>query len=328
MSATTATEQSQVAIVAASTAPASALIVTICTILATLMQSLDSTIANVALPYMQGTMSASQEEINWVLTSYIVAAAIMTAPTGFLAVALRPHAIVRDRRRRLHHRLRAVRPGGIARPDRPVPHPAGRVRRRAGAAVAIGDVRTLPAGAARQGDGPVDHGRDDGPDLRPDPRRLADRQLQLALGLLHQRPVRHRHRDRPADLPEGEPAQRQRQARLDRLRRAQPGDRLVPDDARPRRDAGLVQLARDHHRGLHRRHRILRLPGAVLPGATAVPVAEIVRRPEFYRRRLPLRDHGPDHVRVAGAAGALSADADELPRRDSPASRWHRAARA
>lgn len=60
-------------------------IVTICTIMATLMQSLDSTIANVALPYMQGTMSASQEEINWVLTSYIVAAAIMTAPTGFLA---------------------------------------------------------------------------------------------------------------------------------------------------------------------------------------------------------------------------------------------------
>jgi DHA2 family multidrug resistance protein len=60
-------------------------LVTICTILATLMQSLDSTIANVALPYMQGTMSASQEEINWVLTSYIVAAAIMTAPTGFLA---------------------------------------------------------------------------------------------------------------------------------------------------------------------------------------------------------------------------------------------------
>jgi DHA2 family multidrug resistance protein len=61
------------------------LIITVCTIMATLMQSLDSTIANVALPYMQGTMSASQEEINWVLTSYIVAAAIMTTPTGFLA---------------------------------------------------------------------------------------------------------------------------------------------------------------------------------------------------------------------------------------------------
>ncbi len=61
------------------------LLITICTVLATLMQSLDSTIANVALPYMQGTMSASQDEINWVLTSYIVAAAIMTTPTGFLA---------------------------------------------------------------------------------------------------------------------------------------------------------------------------------------------------------------------------------------------------
>jgi len=60
-------------------------LVTACAILATLMQSLDSTIANVALPYMQGTMSASQDEINWVLTSYIVAAAIMTAPVGFLA---------------------------------------------------------------------------------------------------------------------------------------------------------------------------------------------------------------------------------------------------
>lgn len=61
------------------------LVITVCTVMATLMQSLDSTIANVALPYMQGTMSASEDEINWVLTSYIVAAAIMTAPTGFLA---------------------------------------------------------------------------------------------------------------------------------------------------------------------------------------------------------------------------------------------------
>jgi DHA2 family multidrug resistance protein len=69
----------------AALSPTNRLIITICTIMATLMQSLDSTIANVALPYMQGTMSASQEEINWVLTSYIVAAAIMTTPTGFLA---------------------------------------------------------------------------------------------------------------------------------------------------------------------------------------------------------------------------------------------------
>jgi len=59
--------------------------ISLCLILATLMQALDTTIANVSLPYMQGNMSASYEEIEWVLTSYIVAAAIMTPPTGFLA---------------------------------------------------------------------------------------------------------------------------------------------------------------------------------------------------------------------------------------------------
>src|SRR5882757_6227804 len=59
--------------------------ITVCVILATLMQALDTTIANVALPHIQGSVSASQEQIAWVLTSYIVAAAIMTPPTGFLA---------------------------------------------------------------------------------------------------------------------------------------------------------------------------------------------------------------------------------------------------
>src|ERR1700709_1638802 len=59
--------------------------VTICALTATIMQALDTTIANVALPYMQGSLSASQDQINWVLTSYIVAAAIMTAPVGWVA---------------------------------------------------------------------------------------------------------------------------------------------------------------------------------------------------------------------------------------------------
>jgi DHA2 family multidrug resistance protein len=64
---------------------ASLVLVTLCAIAGTIMQALDSTIANVALPYMQGSMAASQDEINWVLTSYIVATAIMTAPVGFLS---------------------------------------------------------------------------------------------------------------------------------------------------------------------------------------------------------------------------------------------------
>ena len=56
--------------------------------LATLMQALDTTIANVALPDMQGSLSATQDQIAWVLTSYIVAAAILTPVTGWLASAL------------------------------------------------------------------------------------------------------------------------------------------------------------------------------------------------------------------------------------------------
>jgi DHA2 family multidrug resistance protein len=60
-------------------------LITFCVVLATIMQALDTTIANVALPYIQGSVSATQDQINWVLTSYIVAAAIMTPPTGFLA---------------------------------------------------------------------------------------------------------------------------------------------------------------------------------------------------------------------------------------------------
>jgi DHA2 family multidrug resistance protein len=59
--------------------------ITVCVILATIMQALDTTIANIALPHIQGSVSASQDQINWVLTSYIVAAAIMTPLTGFLA---------------------------------------------------------------------------------------------------------------------------------------------------------------------------------------------------------------------------------------------------
>jgi DHA2 family multidrug resistance protein len=53
--------------------------------LATLMNTLDSTIANVALPHMQGSVSASQDEITWVLTSYIIAAAVMTPLSGWLS---------------------------------------------------------------------------------------------------------------------------------------------------------------------------------------------------------------------------------------------------
>jgi len=60
--------------------------ITVGLMLATVMNSLDSTIANVALPHMQGSFSASQDQMTWVLTSYIVATAIMTPLSGWLSV--------------------------------------------------------------------------------------------------------------------------------------------------------------------------------------------------------------------------------------------------
>ncbi|MFL5295257.1 MAG: DHA2 family efflux MFS transporter permease subunit [Phenylobacterium sp.] len=53
--------------------------------LATLMYTVDSTVANVALPHIQGSVSAAQDEITWVLTSYIVATAVMTPLSGWLS---------------------------------------------------------------------------------------------------------------------------------------------------------------------------------------------------------------------------------------------------
>ena len=127
---------------------------------ATIMQALDTTIANVALPYMQGSLSASLDQISWVLTSYIVAAAIMTAPVGWLA----------DRFGR--KKLFIVCVGGFTVASLlcalaqnieqmvAVPPDAGHVRRRAGAAVAVRDARRLPDRAARAGDGDLGHRRD------------------------------------------------------------------------------------------------------------------------------------------------------------------------
>ncbi|MGE3308196.1 MAG: DHA2 family efflux MFS transporter permease subunit [Rhizobiaceae bacterium] len=60
-------------------------LITVSIMLGTIMQVLDTTIANVALPAMTGDLGASQDTINWVLTSYIVAAAIMTPVTGWLS---------------------------------------------------------------------------------------------------------------------------------------------------------------------------------------------------------------------------------------------------
>lgn len=61
------------------------LLVAIGVMLASLLQILDTTIANVAIPHMQSTLGATPDEISWVLTSYIVAVAVAMPITGWLA---------------------------------------------------------------------------------------------------------------------------------------------------------------------------------------------------------------------------------------------------
>ncbi len=53
--------------------------------LATFMEVLDTSVANVALPYMAGNLSATQDESTWVLTSYLVSNAIVLPMTGWLS---------------------------------------------------------------------------------------------------------------------------------------------------------------------------------------------------------------------------------------------------
>lgn len=60
-------------------------LVTVSVTLATILQAVDTTIANVALPHIGGNLSASRSQMDWVLTSYILAAAIMTPLSGWLA---------------------------------------------------------------------------------------------------------------------------------------------------------------------------------------------------------------------------------------------------
>src|SRR3984885_11841109 len=60
-------------------------LITISVMVASIMQALDATIANVALPRIRGSLSATQDQMTWVLTSYIIAAAIMMPLSGWLA---------------------------------------------------------------------------------------------------------------------------------------------------------------------------------------------------------------------------------------------------
>ncbi len=65
--------------------PLKRILITIAVMSATLLQVLDMTIVNVALPHMQGSLAATPDQITWVLTSYLVASAIFMPLTGYFS---------------------------------------------------------------------------------------------------------------------------------------------------------------------------------------------------------------------------------------------------
>ncbi len=60
------------------------------------MEVLDTTIANVALPYIAGGMGVSEDEASWVVTTYLVANAIILTASSFLARNARPQDLLPD----------------------------------------------------------------------------------------------------------------------------------------------------------------------------------------------------------------------------------------
>ena len=189
--------------------------ITISIMLANIMQGVDNTILNVALPHIQGSLSASQDQIAWALTSYIVCAAIMMPLTGWLAgrFGIKYIFLVSV----IGFTIASALCGAATSLEQLVLFRAlaGRLRGRADPAVAGDAVADQPAGAARPGDGGVRHRHDHRADHGAGARRLADRGLQLALDLLHQpagrRAVHARH-------PGLHPPDPQRASRAVRLR--------------------------------------------------------------------------------------------------------------
>ena len=175
--------------------------VTATLVLASMIYSIDWTIAAVALPHMQGTFSATQDQVSWVLTSYIVASAVMLPATGWLAARLG--------RRRLF--LAAV--GGFTvfslfcgMADSLPAEVLLRIGQGACGAFLIPLSQAImldayPPRGARQGDGVLGHGRGARAGDRADARRLPDRRAVLALGVLHQPPGRLARAARRPRLP-------------------------------------------------------------------------------------------------------------------------------
>ena len=155
--------------------------------IATFMEVLDTSIANVALSHIAGALAANADESTWVLTSYLVASAVILPISAWLSGVIGAKTLLHAVRRAVHREFLSVwdrpQPGIFDR----IPGAAGPRRRRHGAERAIDAGRHLSARKARPSLRALRRRGDRCADDRTDPRRLHYRQLVVALDLLHQR---------------------------------------------------------------------------------------------------------------------------------------------
>src|SRR5215470_1377061 len=114
------------------------------------MEVLDTTIANVVLPYIAGGLGVSTDEASWVVTTYLVANAVSLTARSFLARLLGRKRLS-DLPGALHRKLAVLWICLESRRAAAVPHRAGPWRRRHGATRAVDPGRFLSAGKARPG---------------------------------------------------------------------------------------------------------------------------------------------------------------------------------
>ena len=168
-------------------------IIAVSVMFATFMEVLDTTVVNVSLPHIAGSLSATVDEATWALTSYLVANAIILPMTGWLARLLRPQAPADGRGHRASRSASFL--CGLA-PTLPMLIFFRIIQGATG-----GALQPLSQAVLLEAFPPQDRGKAMAfwglgivvaPMLGPGARRLAHRQLQLALGLLHQPAGRHR----------------------------------------------------------------------------------------------------------------------------------------
>ena len=161
---------------ASGAASASPWLIAVLVALATFMEVLDTTIANVVLPYIAGGMGVSEDEASWVVTTYLVANAVSLTASPFLARAL-------GRKTFFLICLGLFSVSSIlcaqaleSRFAPLVPHPPRPGGRRHGAGLAVHSGGFVSAGEARAGLRAVRRRGGCGAGGRPDARRLARRQ--------------------------------------------------------------------------------------------------------------------------------------------------------